>query len=455
MAIINKAPSPAITPTFAPTVAPAAPVPDKHQVRNSVKASFIGTFIEWFDYAAYVYMSAIVATVFFPNLEGRTALIFTFGLFALSFLMRPIGAIVWGHIGDRLGRVRTLSTSIVLMSSATFCIGILPSHAAIGTAAPLLLLACRMVQGFSAAGEYAGASTHLSEVAPKDKRGLFAAVVPAATASGLLLGSLIAAALTGLLDDASLTSWGWRIPFLLAAPLGIYGLMIRRHTMESEQFTQATASDTPSSSTTPIVEVLRYPRALVVAFAGAVLNAIGFYVILTYLPTYLSEELGMNSTQAFISSSIASAFYVAFALLTGYLSDRLGRRTTMLVAAAAMLVGIVPAFILLGTSGFLVIVTVQVCLGGILALNDGVLPSFLSEQFPTSTRLTGFALTFNLANAIFGGTAPMVATWLIGATGSVLAPAFYLAVAAIVTGVAVAFASPTNDLQGHTSKKEI
>ncbi|AHI21473.1 MFS transporter [Corynebacterium vitaeruminis] len=439
MAIIHKAPA-AQAPVL-PTFAPDSPQQTKHELRSAVKASFIGTFIEWFDYAAYVYMSAVVASVFFPNLAGRTALIFTFGLFALSFLVRPIGAVVWGHIGDRFGRIRTLSTSIVLMSGATFCIGLLPGHATIGAAAPLLLLACRMVQGFSAAGEYAGASTHLAEVAPTGKRGLFGAVVPSATASGLLLGSLIAAMLTGLLDDSALHSWGWRVPFLLAAPLGIYGLMIRRSASESAQFS---ASETPKKA--PIVEVFRYPRALVVAFAGAVLNAIGFYVILTYLPTYLSEELGMNSTSAFISSSIASAFYVMYSLMTGHLSDRLGRRTTMLAAAAAMLIGIVPAFILLDTSGFLVIVTVQVCLGGILALNDGVLPSFLSEQFPTSTRLTGFALTFNCANAIFGGTAPMIATWLIGATGSVLAPAYYLAAAAVVTGIAVAFAAKTNEL---------
>lgn len=413
----------------------------RRQHRSAIKAAFIGTFIEWFDYAAYIYMSAIISRVFFPDMEGRRALIMTFALFALSFLVRPLGGIVWGHFGDKYGRIHTLTVSIVMMSMATACIGFLPGYATIGFAASILLLLCRMVQGFSAAGEYAGAATHLAEIAPAGKRGIYSAVVPSATASGLLLGSLIAALLTGVLDDAALDSWGWRVPFLIALPLGLYGLWIRRNTEESSHFED---QDEPEES--PLREVLKYPKALAIAFAGAVLNAIGFYVILTYLPTYLSEELGMAATPAFIASSVASAFYVCFALLTGMLSDRLGRRTTMLCAAAFMGVTIIPAFMLLDGAGLLLVIFIQVCLGGVLALNDGVLPSFLSEQFPTHVRLSGFALTFNTANAVFGGTAPMIATWLIDVTGLQLAPAFYLVAAALVTGIAVLFASKKNKL---------
>lgn len=188
----------------------------------------MGTFVEWFDYAAYGYLAATIALVFFPEDEGRSALIKTFGLFALSFLIRPIGGVVWGHLGDRYGRKRTLSLSILMMSGATFLIALLPGHAAIGAAAPALLFSLRLVQGFSAAGEYAGASTYLAETAPAHRRGLFDAIVPASTACGLLAGSLLAALLTGVLDDAAMQSWGWRVPFLLAAPLGLIGLYIRR-----------------------------------------------------------------------------------------------------------------------------------------------------------------------------------------------------------------------------------
>ena len=343
----------------------------------AIKAAFIGTFIEWFDYAAYIYMSALSSRVFFPEMEGRRALIMTFVLFVLSFLVRPLRGIVWGHFGDKHGRIHTLTVSIVMMSVATACIGFLPGYATIGFAASILLLLCRMVQSFSAAGEYAGAATHLAEIAPAGKRGIYSAVVPSATASGLLLSSLIAALLTGVLDDAALDSWGWRVPFLIALPLGLYGLWIRRNTEESSHFE---GQDEPEES--PLREVLKYPKALAIAFAGAVLNAIGFYVILTYLPTYLSEELGMAATPAFIASSVASAFYVGFALLTGLLSDRLGRRTTLLCAAAFMGVSTIPAFMLLDGAGLFLVIIIQVCLGGVLALNDGVLPSFLSERFP-------------------------------------------------------------------------
>lgn len=328
-----------------------------------------------------------------------------------------------------------------MMSLATAVIGFLPSYETIGFAATLLLLLSRMVQGFSAAGEYAGAATHLAEIAPT-QRGIYPAIVPSATASGPLLGSLIAALLTGVLNDDALTSWGWRVPFLIALPLGLYGLWIRRNADESSRFENQ--EDTEES---PLREVIKYPKALAIAFSGAVLNAIGFYVILTYLPTYLSQELGMAETPAFIASSVASAFYIGFALLTGLLSDRLGRRTTMLCAALFMGLFIVPAFMLLDGAGILLVIIIQVCLGGVLALNDGVLPSFLSEQFPTHVRLSGFALTFNTANAVFGGTAPMIATWLIDKTDNQLAPAYYLVAAAIITGGGVLFASKRNRLK--------
>ncbi|MGX4761687.1 MFS transporter [Corynebacterium minutissimum] len=205
------------------------------------------------------------------------------------------------------------------------------------------------------------------------KRGIYAAIVPSATASGLLLGSLIAVSLTGVLDDDALISWGWRVPFLIALPLGLYGLWICRNADESSRFENQ--DDTEES---PLREVIKYPKALAIAFSGAVLNAIGFYVILTYLPTYLSQELGMAETPAIrpLGPPHHNAVRCTF-------------------------------------HGSLHRPSIQVRLGGVLALNDDVLPSFLSEQFPTHVRLSGFALTFNTANAVFGGTAPMIATWLI------------------------------------------
>ncbi|AGP30405.1 MFS transporter [Corynebacterium terpenotabidum] len=430
---------------------PPAGTTSAHPLRKAITSSFLGNFVEWFDYALYGYLSATIATVFFPEDEGRTALVKTFGLFALSFLIRPVGAVVWGHIGDRLGRKTALSWSILLMSGATTCIALLPGHATIGVAAPVLLLTFRLIQGFSAAGEYAGASTLLTELAPTGKRGLVAAVVPASTASGLLLGSLMAALLTGVLDDAAMESWGWRIPFLIAAPLGLVGLVIRRSLDESAAFTDAVAQAAraneeagPGKAHRPLREVFREPRALGIAFAAAVLNAIGFYVILSYMPTYLSEELGQDDTDAFIAASVALFAYIFSVLLTGWMSDRIGRRKIMLTASFAFVVAAVPGFLLLDGAGLALVIVIQIIMGMVLALNDGVLPAFLAEQFSTGVRLTGFAVTFNTANAVFGGTAPMIATLLIGWTGLTVAPAFYLMAAALVTFLAVLKAAETH-----------
>lgn len=424
--------------------------PPKDMVRKIIASCFLGNFVEWFDYAMYGYFAIIISTVFFPESDRRVALVMTFGLFALSFLIRPVGALAWGHIGDKFGRKRALSVSILLMSLATTAIAMLPGYATLGVASPLLLLLLRLVQGFSAAGEYAGAGTLLTETAPSHRRGLYAAVVPASTATGLLLASLLAAVLTAVLDQASLESWGWRVPFLLAAPLGLVGLYIRRSMDESLHFTQAKnkaqrREGNASREKSPLLRVLAEPRALIVAFAAALLNAIGFYVILSYMPTYLSEELGQNASDAFIAASVSLFAYIFSVLLTGWLSDRLGRRRIMLVASAMFIAFIIPAFLLLEGAGLVAVIAIQIFLGVILALNDGVLPSFLSEQFSTGVRLTGFAVTFNLANAVFGGTAPMVATVLIGWTGTTVAPAFYLMIAALVTFLAVLRAQETSN----------
>lgn len=432
----------AITPTVIPTARTQPSTPDEAMRRRVIAGSFIGNFVEWFDYAVYGYFATAISTTFFPNDTPRTALVKTFALFALSFLCRPIGGLVWGHIGDRIGRRPALAASILLMSGASFLIALLPTYDAVGVLAPVLLLVLRLVQGFSAAGEYAGASAYLAEYAPASRRGLTGAVVPASTASGLLVGSLIAAGMSAWMPASDLSSWGWRLPFVLALPLGLVGLTIRRRLDDSPEFIAA-RGDTQTSETAPIALVLRERRALVVTFAAALLNAVGFYVVLSYLPTYLSTELGLDQTRSFIAATIALGCYIAMVLGAGALSDHYGRKPLMYAASTLFVVGSVPAFIALGSGSFAVVVLVQILLGGVLALNDGVLPSFLAEQFTTRVRFTGFALTFNLANALFGGTAPMIATWLVGRTHWAVAPAAYLVAVAAVTLGAVVLARET------------
>lgn len=400
-------------------------------LNRAAKASFIGNFVEWFDYGAYGYLAAVIATVFFPAADKTTALMSAYAVFAASFIIRPLGGIFWGYIGDKYGRRLALSWSILIMSVSTFLVAILPSYASIGIAAPALLLLLRMTQGFSASGEYAGASTFLAEYAPAHKRGFYTSLVPASTAAGLLLGSLMAAGLYALLDEMAITEWGWRIPFLLAAPLGLIGRYIRLKLEETPSF-KATLEKIPHENT-PIRRLFqKHPKALLVAFLIACLNAVAFYLILSYMPSYLSENMGVGKTESFIAASASLLTYIGFIFTMGKLSDRFGRKTMLAIASVLFIVLTVPLFLAFGWSSFGMIVLIQILFGAILSVNDGTLPAFLSELFPTDVRYTGFAFSFNCANAVMGGTTPLIATWLITTSGSHVSPAWYLMLVALV-----------------------
>jgi MHS family proline/betaine transporter-like MFS transporter len=410
--------------------------------RRVLWGSFIGNFVEWFDYAVYGYLASTIAAAFFPESDKQTALLATFAVFAISFFVRPLGGFVWGHIGDRLGRRTALSLSILIMSGATFCIALIPSYSLIGVGAPIILHVIRVIQGFSAAGEYAGASAFLVEYAPANRRGMYAAVVPASTAAGLLLGSLLAAVLSLVLNDQQMADWGWRLPFLLAAPMGLIGRYIRTRLEDTPAFRELAKEDKVDHA--PVKDMFaRHWRSLVLAVGAVLLNAVGFYVILSYMPTYLSTELGFGATESFIATTIALVTYIGFIFLTGLASDRFGRKRVLITASVLFIALTVPAFMLLDTGNFAVILLVEIFLGGMLTLNDGTLPSFLAELFPTRIRYSGFAVSFNLANAIFGGTAPFVATLLIGVLHTKLAPAWYLVAASIVSLIAVLCAKET------------
>lgn len=425
------------TPSGQTVIEEGRPVPnldERATLRRAATASFIGNFVEWFDYASYAYLATTIAVVFFPNENPTTALLSTFSVFAISFILRPVGGIIWGTLGDRRGRRWALSWSILIMSGASFTIGLLPSWAAVGMLAPLGLLLLRMVQGFSASGEYAGAASFLAEYAPNGKRGLVTCLVPASTATGLLAGSLLVTILHQTLSDPALESWGWRIPFLLAGPLGLIGRYIRVHLEDSPHFRAMTAATESKHirRKAPLSELLTKHRLpLAVAFGVASLNAVAFYLILSYMPTYLSAELGVGDTQAFLASTIALTVYIASIFVMGYLSDHVGRKRMLLIACVLFVVLTVPLFALLSVGWLWLIVTVQVLFGIMLTINDGTLATFLAEVFPTPVRYTGFALSFNSANALLGGTAPFIATWLIAVTGSNAAPAWYLTVIAV------------------------
>jgi MHS family proline/betaine transporter-like MFS transporter len=408
-------------------------------LRKAAAASFIGNFVEWFDYASYGYLATVIAAVFFPQSSPTNALLATFGVFAISFVIRPLGGVVWGHFGDRIGRRTALSLSILLMSAATFLIALLPTYAQVGLWAPVLLLLVRVVQGFSASGEYAGASLFLAEYAPQRQRGFYTSIVPASTAAGLLFGSLLVALMHAVLTTEQLHAWGWRLPFLLAAPFGLIGRYIRVRLEDTPRFKQLEGAHHVAKA--PIKTLLgTHKRAMAIAFGVTCLNAVAFYIILSYMPTYLSTEMGVGETDSFLATTISLAAYIVLIFFMGTLSDRFGRKRMLIAASILFIVLTVPLFKALGTVGFAGIVAIQIAFGALLTMNDGTLPCFLSEIFPTQVRYSGFAFTFNSANAIFGGTAPLLATWLISATGNKLSPAWLLVAAAGVALVAM-FAS--------------
>jgi MHS family proline/betaine transporter-like MFS transporter len=399
--------------------------------------------IEWFDYASYGYLAAVIAAVFFAPGDETAALLGAFGIFAVSFVVCPIGGLVWGHYGDKVGRQRVLALTIVVMSLATFAIGLIPGYATVGIVAPLLLLACRLAQGFSASGEYAGAFSFVAEYAPDDRRGLLVSMVPASTAAGLGMGASMATLLQYGLSEAALNSWGWRIPFLVAGPLGLVGLYIRLELEDTPLFRELERGHEVVRA--PLLMGLRrnWRQILLVAFGVVCLNAVGFYMILSYMPTYLSEEMGFDAVTAILTTIISVAAYVLFLPLVGALADRVGRKPVLMVACALFVVLTLPSFGLLSLGGVAFAVLAQVLLGAILAGNDGVLATFLTEMFPTNVRYSSFALSFNLGNAIFGGTAPLIATFLISLSGDASAPGYYLMGAAVVAFVALLFTTET------------
>jgi Sugar phosphate permease len=412
-------------------------------LRRVVVASGLGTLLEYFDYASYSYLATTLATVFFPTGDRTVALLNTFAVFALSFLVRPFGALLWGFLGDRLGRKRILTTTILLMSGSTFLIGFIPGYTSIGMAAPALLLLLRVTQSFSAAGEYAGASTFIAEYAPDKRRGFLTGMVSLSSGAGFLVASLLATVLYAMVPGAAMDAWGWRIPFLIAGPLGLIGLYMRlrledtplfREIVEKEQAADRAARAAAGrrrrlGQWSEFVASLPTMGKLLLVMA---LNAGGYYLLLSYIPTFLIEEVKMSQSDSNLVVTIALVVYLVIVPTAAFLSDRFGRRRALITSSVALIVLSYPLMALFSLGGVLMATIVLVVFLAIFSLNDAVFPAFFAESFATRSRYVGFAVPFNVGALLFGGVAPYVATWLIRATGNPNSPAFVLiAVAAL------------------------
>lgn len=400
-------------------------------LRKAITAAAIGNFITWFDFAAYGFLAVLLGQIFFPSEDPAASLLATFAAFGVAFLMNPIGGFVFGRLGDKVGRKKILAAAIILMSASTFAVGLLPGYATIGIAAPILLVALRIMQGFAAGGEPGGAATFLVESAVRGRRARTVSFWHCSSYLANAAASVLVLALSAVLSDDAMFDWGWRIPFLIAGPLGLVGLYLRIKLSDTAEFERLQASGEVCQ--TPIKDALRTSGRQVVQVIGCIaFQAAAFYFIFVYMQTYLQAEVGFTFGLATASTIICLCAAAAAIFGFARLSDRYGRKPVIVVGAIAGTAVVFPAFAAFATGAPALIIAVHALMGVCLAVFMSASGAALVEIFPSRVRYAGFSIGFNISVAIFGGTAPYVATWLIAATGSPVSPAILL----IVTGLA-------------------
>ncbi|WAB96334.1 MFS transporter [Pseudomonas putida] len=419
--------------TLTESVAMLEPVAErKTKAKKATAAAVFGTFVEYYDFSIYGYLAATLALVFFPSDDPTTGLLNTFLVFGSAFLVRPLGAVAFGWLGDKVGRRASLIASITLMGIAATLIGLLPGYAQIGVWAPILLVALRMLQGFSAGGEIGGAASYIREWAPANRRPLYISFLPSIAQFGKGLAAAIAGLAAASLTDPEMAEWGWRVPFLLALPLGIIGLWMRLGIEDSPEFeSRKTAETEPKGA--PFAELIReYMRPLTKVMMISMVQNIGTYIGTVFIAAYFSSILGYSKGQASTIVLVAVSFAALMIPLAGQLGSIIGSKALLRLAYLGYAVLSIPSFILmqqgqvsLAMAGLaLGMVPYALCLAGTYS----VMPEF----FPTHVRHTGVAFGHSVGAVIGGGIGPFMATWLIGATGNQSAPAFILCGAGVL-----------------------
>ncbi|MDA3919586.1 MAG: MFS transporter [Salinisphaera sp.] len=415
-------------------------VADASSLSRTVGGTAIGNFTEWYDFGVYSYVVPVLSSVFFPH--SSLAQLATFAGLTVSFLVRPIGGVFWGILGDRIGRKGVLAATVLMMAFGTFILGVMPGYGAIGIAAPILLFASRAIQGFSTGGEYVGAMTFLAEHAPDRRRGHLCSFLPVGTLSGYILGAVLVTILQAVLSQDAMTSWGWRIPFLLAAPLGIAGLFVRLRLEESPAYEKQSDDDrmdSRSSMQQLKATVVDQWRPMLVC-AGLVLAFnVTNYMLTGYMPTYLSSVLSVPETPALVVIIAVMVIIAIIVTFLGRLSDRIGRKPVMYTGCILLIVVSVPTFLLILQGGYTAIFFGTLPLGLMLVCFMSTEPSTLPTLFPTSVRNGATSISFNLSVSAFGGTTPLIAAALVKGTGDMLVPAYILIVAGVVGIVSIYF----------------
>ncbi|WP_115557127.1 glycine betaine/L-proline transporter ProP [Xanthomonas campestris] len=425
-------------------------VVDRGMLRKAVGAAALGNAMEWFDFGVYGYLAVTLGQVFFPSSSPTAQLIATFATFTVAFLVRPIGGMVFGPLGDRYGRQKVLAATMILMALGTFSIGLIPSYAQIGLWAPALLLLARLLQGFSTGGEYGGAATFIAEYATDRNRGLMGSWLEFGTLGGYIAGAATVTALHMALSQAQMLDWGWRVPFLVAGPLGLLGLYMRMKLEETPAFRAYTEQSEQRERETAgqgLMTLLRlhWPQLLKCVGLVLVFNVTD-YMLLTYMPSYLSVTMGYAESKGLLLIILVMLVMMPLNVVGGMFSDKLGRRPMIIGACAALFALAIPCLLLIGSGSDVLIFTGLMLLGLALVCFTISMPSTLPALFYTPVRYSALSIAFNVSVSLFGGTTPLVTAWLVERTGDPLVPAYYLMGAAAIGLVTMLFVRETAGL---------
>jgi MHS family proline/betaine transporter-like MFS transporter len=416
-------------------------VVDNDSVNTAVKAAALGNAMEWYDFGVYSYLAVTIGKVFFPSGNDTAQLLSSLATFAAAFLIRPIGGMFFGPLGDRIGRKKVLMITMVMMATATLAIGLIPSYATIGFAAPVLLILFRMLQGFSTGGEYGGASTFIAEYAPDKRRGFFGSFLEFGTLIGYTMAAGLVTILNTTLSDDSMISWGWRIPFLVAGPMGVIGLYLRLKLEESPAYSAMADAQEKSGVEAEKQELksifIDHWQALLLCVALVAAFNVTDYMLLSYMPTYLSDTLGYSDTHGLLMIIVVMLVLMVIVTPVGRMSDRFGRRPLLAGACIGFVVLSIPALLLIKQGSMIAIFAGLMILGLCLVPFLSVMAATLPALFPTKVRSGAMSIGFNISVSLFGGTTPLVVAALISATGNDMMPAFYMMLFGIVGLIAV------------------
>jgi MHS family proline/betaine transporter-like MFS transporter len=415
------------------------------EARRAVVGGAIGNILEQYDNVIYAYSAVTLAPLFFPKSSGTVALLATFAVFAVGFVIRPVGALYFGHMGDRLGRRRALVLSVTLMAFGTTLVGVLPTYSSIGVLAPIALVVLRLVQGFSVGGEWAGSTTFIVEYAPPERRGLYGSWQQVSTAVGFLLAAGVSTVVTLSFSSEAMHAWAWRLPFLFAIVTGVAALWVRLRLDETPKFLQAEHAHNVVDN--PLVESLRRSwRGILRGFGFTILWTLAYFLFLTYLPTFLVEQAHLSPGMAKLSNTFSLVVFAILIPFAGLLSDRVGRKPLLLAATGGFIVLSYPIMLLLSTGNLFLIYAAEALLALLLATFSGPGPAALAEMFETEVRYSALSIGYNLSAAAFGGTAPFLAILIISGTGSKTSPALLAIGAALITLLTVVTMRETSRL---------